>query len=45
MDIARPSSIMRAMTTDVDIVIAGGGLNGPALALALADAGLSVAVA
>lgn len=33
------------MTTDFDIVIAGGGLNGPALALALADAGLSVAVA
>jgi 2-octaprenyl-6-methoxyphenol hydroxylase len=33
------------MTTDFDIVIAGGGLNGPALALALADAGLKVAVA
>lgn len=33
------------MTTDFDIVIAGGGLNGPALALALADAGLRVAVA
>ncbi len=32
------------MTTDFDIVIAGGGLNGPALALALADAGLKVAV-
>ncbi|CAM3235395.1 2-octaprenyl-6-methoxyphenol hydroxylase [Paracoccus aminovorans] len=32
------------MTTDFDIVIAGGGLNGPALALALADAGLRVAV-
>jgi len=33
------------MRTDFDILIAGGGLNGPALALALADAGLSVAVA
>ena len=33
------------MTTNFDIVIAGGGLNGPALALALADAGLRVAVA
>lgn len=30
--------------SDFDIVIAGGGLNGPALALALADAGLRVAV-
>ncbi|UXU75865.1 MULTISPECIES: UbiH/UbiF/VisC/COQ6 family ubiquinone biosynthesis hydroxylase [unclassified Paracoccus (in: a-proteobacteria)] len=32
------------METDFDIVIAGGGLNGPTLALALAQAGLSVAV-
>ena len=32
------------MTQEFDIVIAGGGLNGPALALALADAGLRVAV-
>ncbi|RCW82841.1 UbiH/UbiF/VisC/COQ6 family ubiquinone biosynthesis hydroxylase [Paracoccus lutimaris] len=32
------------MDRDFDIVVAGGGLNGPALALALADAGLSVAV-
>lgn len=32
------------MKTDVDILIAGGGLNGPALALALAEAGLGVAV-
>lgn len=32
------------MKTDYDIIIAGGGLNGPALALALADAGLRVAV-
>ncbi|WP_295048293.1 FAD-dependent monooxygenase, partial [uncultured Paracoccus sp.] len=33
------------MNDDVDIVIAGGGLNGPVLALALAGAGLRVAVA
>lgn len=32
------------MDTNFDVVIAGGGLNGPALALALSDAGLSVAV-
>lgn len=32
------------MTPDSDILIAGGGLNGPALALALARAGLSVTV-
>ncbi|WEF24408.1 UbiH/UbiF/VisC/COQ6 family ubiquinone biosynthesis hydroxylase [Paracoccus sp. S3-43] len=32
------------MGTDVDILIAGGGLNGPVLALALAQAGLRVAV-
>ena len=32
------------MAVDHDIIIAGGGLNGPALALALAQAGLSVAV-
>ena len=32
------------MTVDHDFIIAGGGLNGPALALALAGAGLSVAV-
>lgn len=32
------------MKNDVDVLIAGGGLNGPALALALAGAGLSVAV-
>ncbi|TBN40347.1 2-octaprenyl-6-methoxyphenyl hydroxylase [Paracoccus subflavus] len=30
--------------TDVDVLIAGGGLNGPTLALALAQAGLRVAV-
>lgn len=32
------------MTPDYDIIIAGGGLNGPALALALADSGFRVAV-
>ncbi|MBC2835955.1 UbiH/UbiF/VisC/COQ6 family ubiquinone biosynthesis hydroxylase [Paragemmobacter straminiformis] len=32
------------MTIDADILIAGGGLNGPALALALANGGLSVTV-
>jgi len=32
------------MKTDADIVIVGGGLNGPALALALADGGFSVSV-
>ena len=32
------------MTKTHDVLIAGGGLNGPALALALAQAGLSVAV-
>ncbi|WP_343080215.1 FAD-dependent monooxygenase [Ostreiculturibacter nitratireducens] len=32
------------MDTDSDVIIAGGGLNGPALALALARAGLSVTV-
>jgi len=45
MDIARATVILRPMRTDFDILIAGGGLNGPALALALADAGLSVALA
>ncbi|MCT8158473.1 FAD-dependent monooxygenase [Pseudoruegeria sp. SHC-113] len=33
------------MTYDADILIAGGGLNGPALALALAQGGLSVVIA
>ncbi|MTH65820.1 2-octaprenyl-6-methoxyphenyl hydroxylase [Paracoccus sp. DK608] len=44
MDIRRPRGIVQAMKTDFDILVAGGGLNGPALALALADAGLRVAV-
>ena len=34
----------RDMEHDVDILIAGGGLNGPALALALAQGGFKVAV-
>lgn len=34
----------RAMTWDTDILIAGGGLNGPALALALAQGGFRVTV-
>ncbi|MDF3607881.1 UbiH/UbiF/VisC/COQ6 family ubiquinone biosynthesis hydroxylase [Paracoccus sp. DMF-8] len=44
MDNTAPGAILRRMEHDFDVVIAGGGLNGPALALALADAGLSVAV-
>ncbi|MFV0408129.1 MAG: UbiH/UbiF/VisC/COQ6 family ubiquinone biosynthesis hydroxylase [Paracoccus sp. (in: a-proteobacteria)] len=36
--------MLAAMEQDFDVVIAGGGLNGPALGLALADAGLRVAV-
>jgi len=32
------------MTPDTDILIVGGGLNGPALALALASGGLNVTV-
>lgn len=37
-------AIFRHMTHDSDILIVGGGLNGPATALALANAGLSVTV-
>ncbi len=37
-------TILRAMKMDSDIVIVGGGLNGPALALALAQRGFSVTV-
>ena len=36
--------ILRAMKHDSDVLVAGGGLNGPALALALAQAGLTVTV-
>ncbi|MDJ0826572.1 MAG: FAD-dependent monooxygenase [Rhodobacter sp.] len=42
MDNARPRRILRAMDTVRDVLIAGGGLNGSALALALAQAGLTV---
>ena len=44
MDNARPRAISRAMTHDVDVLIAGGGLNGTTLALALASGGLTVAL-
>ena len=44
MDNPEVRRILRAMSFDFDIVIAGGGLNGPALALGLAQAGFSVAV-
>jgi len=40
MDNPAPANILRGMEHDSDIVIVGGGLNGPALALALARAGL-----
>lgn len=36
--------ILRLMNTDTDIVIVGGGLNGPALALGLAQIGLGVVI-
>ena len=45
MDILRAARIFRVMQTDCDILIVGGGLNGPALALALAQGGLRVTVA
>ena len=32
--------ILRVMKTDTDVLIVGGGLNGPALALALASGGI-----
>ena len=44
MDNPAQSGIVNGMENHFDVVIAGGGLNGPTLALALADAGLSVAV-
>lgn len=42
MDNPAPDCILNDMNKDQDIIVAGGGLNGPALALALAQAGLSV---
>lgn len=44
MDNPVPRRSLRAMTHDADILIVGGGLNGPALALALAQGGLKVCV-
>ena len=42
MDNPRPAAIVRAM--DADVIIVGGGLNGGALALALAEGGLTSAL-
>ena len=44
MDNPAIAAILRAMKMDSDIVIVGGGLNGSALALALAQRGISVTV-
>jgi 2-octaprenyl-6-methoxyphenol hydroxylase len=44
MDNFAPWCIVGGMKTDFDIVIVGGGLNGPALALALAQGGATVAI-
>lgn len=44
MDFTPRPCMIAAMEHDIDILIAGGGLNGPVLALALAGAGLRVAV-
>ncbi len=44
MDNPATQRILRGMKTDTDITIVGGGLNGPALALALAQIGLRVTV-
>jgi 2-octaprenyl-6-methoxyphenol hydroxylase len=44
MDNPARTAIVRAMKTDCDVIIVGGGLNGPPLALALAQGGLKVAV-
>ena len=41
MDNPAPQPIVRGMAHDTDILIVGGGLNGPCLALACAQAGLS----
>ncbi len=44
MDNPAAARILKGMSFDCDILIAGGGLNGPALALGLAQAGFSVTV-
>lgn len=44
MDNPARAPILKPMTYDSDIAIVGGGLNGPALALPLAQAGFSVSV-
>ena len=44
MDNPLPTPISKVMSFDTDIAIVGGGLNGPALALALAASGLRVTV-
>lgn len=44
MDNPAARAILAGMTHDSDILIAGGGLNGPALGLVLAQAGMSVTV-
>lgn len=44
MDKPRARGILIRMDSNFDVIIAGGGLNGPALGLALAGAGLSVCV-
>lgn len=44
MDNPARNAILAGMIHDSDVIIAGGGLNGPALALALAQAGLRVTV-
>lgn len=44
MDNPAANLILGIMKSDTDILIAGGGLNGPALALALAQGGLKVTV-
>ena len=44
MDNPLPNAILGNMTWDTDILIAGGGLNGPSLALALTQSGFRVTV-
>ena len=44
MDNPESGGILKGMKFDSDIIIVGGGLNGPALALALADGGLTVTI-